>query len=166
MDIWSYQEILSECRPDYLIETGTSTGGTTLFLADFMATLGIGRILSIDSKWDEARAAHPRITYLLGDSVSEELLPFVRESIGTHSCMVILDSDVFDDRHVTKELDIYSKFVTPRQYLIVCRTHIEKWGSVHALRAFLANHNDEFLPDGEREYEGTLNPGGFLRRSP
>jgi cephalosporin hydroxylase len=30
-DNWSMQEIICEIRPDYIIETGTMNGGTTLF---------------------------------------------------------------------------------------------------------------------------------------
>src|ERR1700735_4179074 len=32
-DLWIYQEILTELRPDWIIETGTSEGGSAYFLA-------------------------------------------------------------------------------------------------------------------------------------
>ena len=33
LDMWIYQEILWETRPDLIIETGTCNGGSALFLA-------------------------------------------------------------------------------------------------------------------------------------
>ena len=33
LDLWIYQEIIAETKPDIIIETGTYLGGTTLYLA-------------------------------------------------------------------------------------------------------------------------------------
>src|ERR1700682_805576 len=33
VDLWIYQEIIAETQPDWIIETGTASGGSGLFLA-------------------------------------------------------------------------------------------------------------------------------------
>ena len=33
LDLWVYQEIFHEIRPDLVIETGTAAGGSALFMA-------------------------------------------------------------------------------------------------------------------------------------
>ena len=47
-DAWVYLELLHELRPKVLIEIGTRFGGSTLFLADAMSTLGEGRLIGLD----------------------------------------------------------------------------------------------------------------------
>lgn len=162
-DLWAYQEIISDKLPEYIVEVGTSEGACTNFLADMCQTLNGGRVISVDVQWLDTRPAHPRIIYLHGKSVLPEIQNVIRETVGNHTCMVILDSDVADDRYVLQELEAYGPMVTPGQHLIVCRTSNEKLGSVHALRSFLKSHQ-EFEPDRAREYDGTQNPGGYLRR--
>src|SRR5918996_5176167 len=48
LDLWVYQEIMCETRPDLVIETGTYRGGTALFLASICDLLGGGEVVSID----------------------------------------------------------------------------------------------------------------------
>jgi cephalosporin hydroxylase len=47
-DLWIYQEILFDLKPDEVIETGTYASGTTLFIAHMMDLIGKGRVVSID----------------------------------------------------------------------------------------------------------------------
>src|SRR3989338_4497676 len=35
-DVWVYQEIISEIKPDVIIETGTARGGSALFFAHLL----------------------------------------------------------------------------------------------------------------------------------
>lgn len=41
-DLWQYQEILHEVRPDLIIETGTCFGGSALYMAHLCDILGGG----------------------------------------------------------------------------------------------------------------------------
>lgn len=48
-DNWEMQELICEIRPDYIIETGTLNGGTTLFYADVMSYVNPqGKVITID----------------------------------------------------------------------------------------------------------------------
>ena len=48
LDLWVYQEIMSETRPELVVETGTYRGGSAFFLASICDLLGEGEIVSID----------------------------------------------------------------------------------------------------------------------
>ncbi len=72
LDLWVYQEILFETRPELIVETGTYRGGSALFLASMCDLLGAGEVVSIDI--EPLRAdypEHPRITYLGGRSSTD-----------------------------------------------------------------------------------------------
>ena len=40
LDLWIYQELVAELRPDLIVETGTAYGGSGLFLADLCEIAG------------------------------------------------------------------------------------------------------------------------------
>ena len=175
-DLWIYQEIISELRPDFIVETGTRYGGSALYLATVCEALGRGHIITIDvqalASGDRVRPAHPRVTYLTGSSTSPEIVAQVSEMIGaSDTVMVILDSD-HSMSHVSDELRLYAQFVTESSYLIVEDTEINGHpvlpdfgpGPWEAVEVFLASA-PEFVPDRSREkFLLTFNPRGYLKR--
>ena len=68
MDLWAYQEILAEVRPDLVVETGTHLGGSALFLAHMLDLLGKGELVTVDILERPDRPRHPRIRYVTGSS--------------------------------------------------------------------------------------------------
>jgi cephalosporin hydroxylase len=168
-DMWEYQEIVAECRPQVIVETGTAWGGSALFFAHLFDIVGEGEVITVDIG-RMGTAEHPRITYLTGDSPS--LAPTVKDMIGERSCMVVLDSD-HRSGHVAAELASYGPLVTSGQYLVVEDTNLG-WladlsftgnGPKEALDDWLPDH-PEFVVDMRRERHGlTMNPGGWLKRS-
>jgi cephalosporin hydroxylase len=171
-DLWVYQEILTELRPDLIVECGTYKGGTTLFLATICDALGHGEILTIDPHHHFGRAAHPRIEYFSGGSTEPQTLDRVKaRAADAKSVLVILDSD-HRESHVYQELTLYAPLVTRGSYLIcedtnvnghpVCPEHGP--GPMEAVTRFLAEHA-EFVVDPTRErFMITANPGGYLRK--
>ncbi len=181
LDLWVYQEIIFETKPDLIIETGTFEGGSAMYLASMFDALARvapedqcpRRVLSIDIEKRE-RPTHVRVRYHTGSSVTTDTKAIVDQAIaeyGAQRIMVILDSDHTRD-HVAKELDVYAPMVTPGCYLIVEDTNVNGHptypdfgpGPMEAVEAFLATSN-QFEQDESREkYYMTFNPGGFLRR--
>ena len=171
-DLWSYQEILCETKPDLVIETGTYASGTTLYIAQMMDLIGKGRIVSIDIQELPVRARHPSITYLTGSSAD----PMVARSAAAHlapgeSCLVILDSD-HTHAHVARELELFAPLVTVGSYLIVEDSNVNGHpvypsfgpGPYEAISDFLRGH-PSFVPDRSREkFLVSWNPNGYLRR--
>lgn len=171
LDCWIYQEIISEQRPDLIIETGTDLGGSALFFASICENIGHGSIVSIDIR-SAARVEHPRITFLLGDSTSDSVLERVHDlARGTERRMVVLDSD-HSAEHVRRELQSYRDLVTPGSYMVVEDTNLNGHpvmpehgpGPFEAVTAFL-DENDDFEVDRSREkFLLTYFPTGYLRR--
>lgn len=173
MDLWAYQEIIFSKRPDLVIETGTYSGGSTLFLASVCDLIGNGRIVSIDINWYLSVPEHPRITYMCGRSSTDEgVLEEVRRLARKRaSVMVILDSDHSRD-HVLAELKAYSPLVTPGQYLVVEDTNIDGHpvlpdfgpGPMEALDAWLPTVRGWVRDTRQERFMVTFNPSGYLLR--
>jgi cephalosporin hydroxylase len=172
LDLWVYQELLTELQPQLVVETGTFAGGSALYLASCLDMIGKGRVITIDILEREGRPTHDRIEYLTGSSTDAAIVERVRREVrGASPVMVILDSDHSRD-HVLDELRAYAPVVTPSSYLVVEDTNINgrpverAWGPGphEAVEAFL-REDSSFTRDATREkFFLTFNPGGFLRR--
>jgi cephalosporin hydroxylase len=179
MDLIVYAEIVHEVMPRVIVETGTRTGGSALFLADMMTVAGVPnpRVISVDIGRDEnITPLDPRIMYLTGSSVDLDILDEVHRLVqGRYPRLVTLDSDHHQD-HVFAELEAYHYLVTPGSYLIVEDTnfgnpvdivepHLHDKGPAEGLARWLPDH-PEFVVDHFRERFGvTFNPGAWLRRT-
>jgi cephalosporin hydroxylase len=172
MDMWIYQEIISNLRPALIIETGTCFGGSALFLADQCQLNGKGKVITIDIKMPVKPPQHPRLDYITGSSIAESTLTAVRRYVrqAQGHVLVILDSD-HKARHVAQELHLYHQFVTPSSYLIVEDTDINRLvrfdhgpGPADAIDGFLPSHKDFVIDKGCEKFYLTFNPGGYLKR--
>ena len=171
-DLWIYQETIFENKPDLIIETGTLCGGSALYLASLLDLIGHGRVISIDLEFREGRPFHNRITYLTGSSTSSSTIAQL-EPLLNDSCrrMVILDSD-HRQSHVEEELRIYSRYVTPGQYLIVEDSAINGHpvlanfgpGPFEAIANFLKATDDFIVDQTKEKLFLSTNHGGNLRR--
>ncbi|CAG0938067.1 Rhamnosyl O-methyltransferase [Candidatus Brocadiaceae bacterium] len=174
-DLWLYQEMLWELRPDVIIECGTFHGGSALYYAKLFDMMDLdGEIITIDVDPMPDMPVHRRITYLVGSSTSSEIVGKVKELIeDKKKIMVILDSD-HSKEHVLKELELYHGFVTPGSYLVVEDSNINGHpvysgfgqgpGPWEAMEAFLPGH-PEFVPDKTKEkFLMSFNPNGYLKR--
>ena len=171
LDLWIYQEIMFETRPELIVETGTYRGGSALFLASVCDLLGSGEVVSIDIEPErEDYPAHPRITYLAGRSSTDAgVVAEARERAAGRRVLVVLDSD-HSQAHVEAELEAYAPLVPVGCYLIVEDSNIGQIrkdllpGPLEAVEAFL-KRSTEFEIDREREkFLVTFNPNGYLRR--
>lgn len=123
-DLWVYQELINEIKPDLIIETGSCRGGSALFMRDVLDKVyPQGKIITIDIThkdiFDEVRV--PGIEFYLGDSVADETLIYLKATIvglNYKRVMVILDSD-HSEEHVSRELELYASLVTKGSMLIV-----------------------------------------------
>jgi cephalosporin hydroxylase len=175
-DLWIYQEILFELRPDVVVECGTSKGGSAYFLSSMCELVGHGHVITIDLYPKPNRPQHERLTYLSGSStdpqVVGEVTRRIRDAGGeSASVLVLLDSD-HSREHVLDELRLYSPLVTPGSYVVVEDTNLNGhpvWpdfgpGPMEAVDLFLSE-NDDFEIDTSREkFYLTWNPRGYLKR--
>jgi len=172
LDLWIYQEIIWEQKPDLVIECGTFSGGSALFLAHMMDLCSHGSIVSIDLNVNQ-KPSHKRIRYLEGRSSVDDQVVTEVAKIASHSnnTMVILDSD-HSKSHVLSELQAYSRFVSIGNYLIVEDTNINGHpvlpdfgeGPCEAVADFLSGTNDFTVDKAREKFFMTFNPNGYLKR--
>jgi cephalosporin hydroxylase len=174
-DLWIYQEIIHATRPAVVVETGTAFGGSAWYFASLFDLIGGGRVITVDISPLET-PAHPRITYITGDSIAPDTVAEVRERIEPEeSVMVVLDSKHHRD-HVIEELRIYGELVRPGHYMVAEDTNINlnvpqpragrpfpRPGPLQAVREFVAEQ-DRFVVDRTWEkFFVTFHPYGYLR---
>ena len=124
-DLIRLQEAIYRVRPDVIVETGVHRGGSLMFHATLCRALGKGRVIGVDLHIDDSTRAAigthelaPHISLVEGDSASPEVISRVAGMIRSgESVLVILDSG-HTKVHVARELECYSRFVTPGSYLI------------------------------------------------
>ena len=172
LDLWIYQEMIHELRPDLVVETGTAWGGSALYLASICELVNNGEVVSVDVAPREPLPTHPRVRYLEGSSVSPKIFDQIRRAAeGKTNVLVMLDSD-HRCSHVLEELRLYSTIVPVGSYLVAEDTNVNGHpvnpdfgpGPMEAVETFMAEQ-DSFVVDQEREkFYMTFNPGGFLRR--
>ena len=171
LDLWVYQEIVYETRPELIIETGTYRGGSALYLSSLCDLIGEGEVVSIDiEKALPEYPSHPRVTYLAErSSTHPDVVAAVHERARGKRTFVILDSD-HSQAHVEAELAAYASIVPVGCYVVVEDSNIGRIrkdlmpGPFEAVERFLAA-TDEFEVDREREkFLITFNPSGYLRR--
>jgi len=171
LDLWVYQEIMAETRPDVVIETGTYRGGSAHFLASVCDLLGSGEVVSIDIEQQrDDYPQHPRITYIGGRSSTDpEVLDEIREQVAGRRTMIVLDSD-HSQAHVDAELEAYAPFVPVGCYLIVEDSNIGQIrpdlmpGPLQSIERFLATRSDFAIDDEREKFLLTFNPSGYLKR--
>jgi len=176
-DLWSIQEIITEVKPDFVIETGTYKGGGSLFLATVLRNVtATGKVITVDIERQIDPAAkmslfQEAVEFIEGDSVSAEVIARIADRVKGSRVLVMLDSDHHKE-HVLKELRLYSQLVSPGSYLIVHDTshngHPLKTGygkgPMEAVEDFLAEDKN-FVSDRTREkFLMTFLPKGFLKR--
>jgi cephalosporin hydroxylase len=172
------QDIIYEIKPDYIIETGTGLGGSSIFYASILELMYHGMVLTIDIDHTKHQLSLcynsgvvSRINRITGNSIDANIIEDVSRFANNKRCMVVLDS-WHSYEHVLKEMKLYSGFVAVGSYLIVEDTHVSghpvPWeygkGPYEAVKKFLKTNND-FVVDKSREFHGlTFNPNGYLKR--
>jgi cephalosporin hydroxylase len=171
LDLWVYQEIVVETRPDLIVETGTYRGGSALYLASICDLVGHGEVVSIDiepARDDYPR--HPRVTYLAGRSSTDPgVVHELTERAAGRRTFVVLDSD-HSEAHVEAELEAYAPLVPVACYLVAEDSNIGRIrkdlmpGPLQAVERFLSRTDEFEIDRGREKFLITFNPSGFLRR--
>lgn len=193
-DLIRLQEVVSQVRPRWIVETGTKFGGSAIFFASLLEMLGHdgeGGVITVDIMLtDTARETfkshrlrhHVRLS-LEADAAAPSTVARIGERIAAAPgpTLVFLDDDHNAD-HVLAEMRGYAPLVTDDSYLIVADTVFAdlagtpvglptaKYPDVGAsnprvaVRQFLAE-DDRFEVDPRFAAKGIGNfPDGFLRR--
>jgi cephalosporin hydroxylase len=174
LDLWIYQEIIVQQRPDFIIELGTRFGGSALFMASILDLIGSGMVITVDVDYTVAhrRPLHPRIIYKTASTTETGTVRDIEDLIPAGArVLLILDSDHTRD-HVLKEMRLYAHLVQVGGYMIVEDTNINGHptypefgpGPYEAVQAFLAECHEFVIDHGCERFLLTMNPSGYLRR--
>lgn len=171
-DAWVYQEIITEIKPDIVIEIGNFKGGSALMLAHILDNLRKGIVISIDqnhSAIDDKAWNHPRIRWVTGDAMI--VFNGVRDRCRNAETVMVIEDSSHEYQNTLNILRKYSELVTKGSYLIVedtiCWHGLDVGpnpGPYEATQDFL-KENKNFEADKCREgFLITWNPDGYLRR--
>jgi cephalosporin hydroxylase len=174
-DLWNYQEIFTERRIEWVVETGSAHGGSALYFADLLELAKApGKVVTIDVSHAALQIRqHPRIEFVLASSGAEETAAHVARLLPRErgALFMILDSD-HSKAHVLRELEVLSPLLRRGDYLVVEDGCVNGHpvrpefgpGPLEAIEEFLAAHPGMFLPDLEREakFGYTAAPRGYL----
>ena len=174
-DLWNYQEIITERRIEWVVETGTLHGGSALFFADLLELAGgPGKVITVDVSHDVLQLReHPRIEFVRASSGEPETARRVAELLPQERgpLFMILDSD-HSEAHVRRELDVLVPLLRRGDYLVVEDTCVNGHpvrpefgpGPMEALRGYLRANPGVFTADTAREtkFGCTAAPEGYL----
>jgi cephalosporin hydroxylase len=172
LDLWLYQEIIHETRPDLIVEAGTASGGGALYLASLCEMTAHGQVVSIDIRHAPTLPKHPRLSYLTGSSVAAEVVASVAaRAKAAKQVLVILDSD-HTMPHVLAELRAYAPLVRIGGYLIVEDTIVNGHplrgdfgpGPMEAVEQFLEENPGWIIDRSKEKFLLSFNRNGYLKR--
>ena len=180
LDTWNYQEILFELKPSLVVEFGTRFGGSALYFASIMRSVGRPfRILSVDIDHDQTSPrtkADPDIelfTWSSADSAVTDKIAQMREHF-PGPVFAILDSD-HSQKHVLGEMMVIRPVLTPGDYVIVEDSNVNGHpvlpffgpGPYEAIEEYFRQFPNDYKHDLERESKFGLTwaPNGYLIRN-
>jgi cephalosporin hydroxylase len=151
-----YQMILNEIKPDLLIEIGTNHGGSALYMADIMNTIGKGEIHTIDiddRSYPEAKE-HSRISFF-HDGWENYNLELTRK----YETILVIEDASHEYKNTLLAIERFAPIVTSGSYLIIEDGIIDAlgWtenyngGPVKAINEFLPKH-----PEFQIDYKLSL----------
>ena len=180
LDLWVYHELIYDLKPDLIIETGTSRGGSALFLADMLDHTGKGMVATVDIRdckipEDADRVTtHKRIKFLIGSSTSDEVIKEVRELAKDKKTVLVILDATHDKAHVLRELQLYAPLVTKGSYIIVEDTNFNGHpviipnslgeGPYEAVEEYMKSDPTFTIDDYMERHFMTFNPRGYLKK--
>jgi cephalosporin hydroxylase len=165
LDLWNYQEIISELKPCLVVEFGTYKGGSALFFAEVLTRISPeGFVLTVDNKdhvIDTRVTNHPRIERLICESTSPIVHQRVTSLRGSSDrpIFVVLDDD-HSEQHVLAELLFLRSLLKTADYLVVEDGNINGHpvrsdfgpGPLEALRHYMLRFPEDYRRDVTREW--------------
>ena len=169
-DLWVYQELIYELRPDFIIETGTYKGGSAKYMASVCELMDHGKVITIDISPCEME--DPRVIKIVDEagSTAPHVVQKVKEIVGDGKCLLMLDS-THRKQHVLDELAAYTPLVPVGWYTVVEDTSLggnpilSSWGDgpMDSVKEFTKDGSWE-VDRSKEKFLLTMHPKGFIKR--
>ena len=174
-DLYIYEQLIMDIKPDVIIEIGAAGGGTALWLCHRLDILGHGTLMSLDINHGGFKAEHKRIVKITGDSTDVNIAKEVYPRIDPTDKVLIIHDGSHKKVDIKKDFQNYSRLVTIGSYFVIEDGVMDVFDwkdhrtSGHDCGLFagieLNNENPNWIIDNECErYIITNNPQGFLKR--
>lgn len=178
-DIGIYLQLLSNLKPQTIIEIGTKNGGSALWFADMLDAANIENpsVISIDIK-PAVKFSDRRITFLQGDAADlSAVLPVDFLQQLSRPFLVIEDSSHYY-QHTIACLNFFHPFLRSGDYIVVEDGVVAQMpesqyrqyddGPSRAIADFISTHDTEYIIDtalcDHYGYNLTYNPNGYLKK--
>jgi len=175
-DLAIYPLLLTQTRPQTLIEIGSYRGGSAMWFADIAASLGVPmRVLSVDivKVYD---LTHPSVTFFEGNA--EDLAAILTDDVlaALPRPLIVIDDSDHQFRTCLSVLTFFDRWLAPGEYIVVEDGILSDMqvadyydgGPVRAISKFLSTKQDRYMIDRTYcDYFGhnvTWNIDGYLRR--
>lgn len=167
-----YQMLITEVKPDLIIEIGTNHGGGALYMADLLELNGKGIVHTIDinESINVLAANHKRIKYFTEGWENYDL-----SLADGYETVMVIDDGAHQYRQVLAAFAKFSPVVTLNSYYIVedgiidelGMTDIFEGGPLRAINEFLPGRDDFIIDRRYCDFFGknaTFNVDGYLKR--
>jgi len=163
-DLITYSEVISETKPELIVEIGTKYGGSALYFQDMLDLSGGGQVLTVDIE-PQVENHDPRIKYLVGSSTDKEIIKEIKRFATDKKTMLVIDGN-HHRRQVKWELHHYHKIVSPGCYLVVEDCYIDRgmYGPGEARDWFLERYPGFEQTNRCKKYLTGVCLGGWLRK--
>jgi cephalosporin hydroxylase len=175
MDMALYAELIWREKPSMIIEIGSGSGASALWMADMLRSYEYeGYVFSIDIKPPEPEFKDSRIKFIYGEAANLEPCFSGRSISSVHPILVIEDSS-----HLSSDtlavLNFFAPHMQAGEYIIVEDGNVSdignaqarEGGPLKAIHQFL-EENPEFAVDrsycDRYGYNATANPDGYIKR--
>jgi cephalosporin hydroxylase len=125
-DMVRVQEVIYDIKPDYIIETGIAHGGSLIYYASILNSIGKGRVIGIDieiRKHNREAIENHKLFNLIdlyeGSSIEPSIIDQIKAKVGTNKKILVILDSAHDYKHVIKELQLYHQFVSLNSYIVV-----------------------------------------------
>jgi cephalosporin hydroxylase len=159
-----YPLLIWELKPATIIELGAYKGGSALWMADLLDSMGIdGHIYSYEINTDLIEAEHKRISFVQMDlrRIEQQMDNSFLEQL-PHPWLLIEDAHA----NTNQTIRCFNTHMISGDYLIMEDTIFEFKGAM--LRSFSHEFGDQYMVDTRFTdmfgYNATWNVNGFLRK--
>ena len=176
-DMWNYQEIIVDIKPQLIVEFGSFAGGSAIFFDMIGRAVNPSvKVFSVDidhSLLDERVKDYPQIEFLESSSTDPAVADRIAELRAANPGPVffILDSD-HSKQHVLSELVSLRDVVQADDFVVVEDANVNGhpiargWGPgpYEAMEEYFERHPDDYIRDVQREqkFAFTFATSGFL----
>jgi cephalosporin hydroxylase len=124
-DMIRVQEIVTQVKPDVIVETGIAHGGSLVFYASLLKALSKGKIIGVDIEIRrhnrvalEEHELASFLTLIEADSTLNSTIEKVRAHIKSDDRVLVILDSCHTKEHVAKELNLYAPLVSVDSYIV------------------------------------------------